>query len=378
MKKYKILALTITLILLASFYMTRCSFSSSCYTMSYYLLENYVSQSYKLNIAIPQSLYEYYLGKDHRQASVQDFAKFVTPYPLKPIADRLWEIYEDPEDFANAVLMIVHQIPYSATGPAKYPIEIIVDNRGDCDLFSYVAASVMKAGGLDVVLLYYEDEAHMNVGVYLPKTPRHSRFPISYVTYNGFPYYIAECTGDNWKEGWRVGECPEELQYANCQVITLENCEKWAPEQVSASYSEMQKSSITLTVSSTFTIQGSTITFTGQLLPKLQNMSVTIYYREGSFSWSALTIVETNADGKFSWVWHANGTGIFQFRASWSGNENYAGADSPILTVTVFSTFFILLFVITLVLICVGIAIILMSPKGLHEIKEPELPKISL
>ncbi|MGQ9642144.1 MAG: hypothetical protein ACUVUF_08550, partial [Candidatus Bathycorpusculaceae bacterium] len=194
------------------------------------------STHYRLNVSVSQSLYEYYLGKSHESNSTSDFAKFVTPYALKPIADSLWEIYTDDEDFANGVLMIVHQIPYKEIASLKYPVETIVEDKGDCDLFSVAVASIMKAGGLDVVLLYYESEAHMNVGVHLSHIPQYVRGQAYYVTHNGVRYYTAECTGGNWETGWRVGECPSELQYANVQIITLESCEQTAPEQVSTSY----------------------------------------------------------------------------------------------------------------------------------------------
>jgi hypothetical protein len=83
---------------------------------------------------------------------------------LKPVADSLSELYTDDEDFANGALMIVHQIPYEETTPAKYPLETMADDKGDCDLFACIAASIMKAGGLNVVLLHYKEEEHMNLG----------------------------------------------------------------------------------------------------------------------------------------------------------------------------------------------------------------------
>ena len=112
--------------------------------------------------------------------STNDFATFVTPYALKPIADCLRGIYSDDEDFANGVLMIVHQIPYEDTSLPKYPVETIVANKGDCALFSYIAASIMKAGGLNVVLFYYESEDHMNIGVGLSHEPNYARGKIDY------------------------------------------------------------------------------------------------------------------------------------------------------------------------------------------------------
>jgi hypothetical protein len=349
---------------------------SNSYTASYHLLENPLSsKQYKLNVVVSQSLYEYYVGKSHKQTSPEDFAKFVTPYALKPIADKLWMIYNNHEDFANGVLMIVHQIPYSVTASAKYPVETIVENCGDCDLFSYIAASIMKAGGLEVILLYYEDQAHMNVGVHLPSPPRYVRTPAYYVVHNGVRYYIAECTGDDWTKGWRVGECPEDLMHATPQIIELENCEEWAPGQVSASYKPLSSSAIFLTASSTFVLQGSTVTLMGQLSPKLQSKSITIYIRVGS-TWNILAFTETDSDGKFTCMWNAQETGICQFRASWSGDEDYAGADSPIVTVTVMSTFFLTLLAVTAVLVCVSILFFLMAAQRHYKVEEPKLPEI--
>ena len=162
---------------------------SPCWAQTYnqsYQLLNHPDGSiyYRLNVAIPQSLYEYYQSQSHRLSTNDDFAKFVTPYALKPIADSLWQIYTDDEDFTNGVLMLVHQIPYAETLPVKYPVETLVENNGDCDLFSYVAASILKAGGLDVVLLYYKTETHMNIGVNLSHEPYDARDKAYYVLYN--------------------------------------------------------------------------------------------------------------------------------------------------------------------------------------------------
>ncbi len=40
--------------------------------------------TYELNITIPQTLYQYYTMQNHALFSGSDFAKFVTPYTLKP------------------------------------------------------------------------------------------------------------------------------------------------------------------------------------------------------------------------------------------------------------------------------------------------------
>jgi hypothetical protein len=349
---------------------------SESHSHSYQLLDkpNGFTQ-YRLNVVVSQSLYEYYREKSHNLNSNNDFAKFVTPHTLRPIADSLWEIYTDDEDFTNGVLMFVHQIPYVETLPVKYPIETIVENEGDCDLFSYIAASILKAGGLDAVLLYYESEAHMNVGVHLSHTPHDARGQAHYITYNGVRYYVAECTGDNWKNGWRVGECSDDLEQASVQVITLENCEHWAPGQVSASYKTLTTSSISLITSSTYVIQGNAITLSGQLSPALQNKTVTIYVKINNSPWTILDVVTTDSNGRFTYVCDAETAGVYYIRAGWSGNSDYAGADSSAQNVIVLSIFFIFLLAVTMVFVCVGAVIFLISRQSRQEEQQPpEIP----
>ncbi|NWF87468.1 Ig-like domain repeat protein [Candidatus Bathyarchaeota archaeon] len=352
---------------------------SQQYSQTYQLLnEPDGSTYYRLNVTAQQSLYDYYVEKTHKLNSNTDFAKFVTPYALQPIANSLATIYTDDEDFTNGVLMIVHQIPYEATGPVKYPVETIVENKGDCDLFSYIAASIIKAYGLDVVLLYYETQAHMNIGVRLSHQPYDAREAAYYVTYNDVRYYVAETTGGDWQNGWRVGECPSKLKNAQVQVITLENSEQWAPGQVSASYNTLASSTLSLTISPTYLIQGSTVTLSGQLTPILQNVTITIYIKVNYSPWIALDTVTTNNEGHFTYIWNTDVAGLCYVRASWSGNDLYAGADSPIQAVTVLSMFFILLLTMTAILVGAGIAIFLTSRQNQPQIPEPQPPEVPM
>jgi hypothetical protein len=337
------------------------------------------STHYRLNVAVQQSLYDYYLQKSHTLNSNDDFAKFVTPYALKPIADKLWEIYTDDEDFTNAVLMIVHQIPYEVTVPPKYPVETLVKNTGDCDIFSYVAASILKAGGLNVVLLYYESQSHMNIAVSLSHAPHDARGQVYYVTVDDTQYYMAELTGGDWEDGWRVGECPDTLKNASVQIITLENSEQSTFGQVSASYQTLASSSISLTISPTFLIQGNVITITGQLSPALQNETIIIYIRVNNNPWTVLDEVNTAYDGNYAYAWSAEAAGMCYIRASWSGNDEYSVADSQIQTVMILSTFFIALLGVTIVLACVGIVVFFLSRQSrsaIQEVQPLETPSV--
>ncbi|MDH5459742.1 MAG: Ig-like domain-containing protein, partial [Candidatus Bathyarchaeota archaeon] len=197
-----------------------------------------------------------------------------------------------------------------------------------------------------------------------------------YVTYNAIQYYVAECTGGNWENGWRVGECPDNLKHASPQIITLENCEQWAPGQVSASYKTLASSTMSLIISSTYVIQRGITTLSGQLSPALQNETVNIYIKINNLPWTVLDTVTTDSEGRFTYVWNVEAAGIYYVRACWSGDNNYAGADSPIQNVTVLSIFFILLLTITIILACVGAVIFLASKRSHEGVQEPQPPEI--
>jgi len=70
--------------------------------LSYQLLDQPEGNiKYKLGVVIPQQLNTYYASENHRLSTANDFAKFITPYALEPVADRLWQIYNNDEDYTN-------------------------------------------------------------------------------------------------------------------------------------------------------------------------------------------------------------------------------------------------------------------------------------
>lgn len=173
---------------------------------------------------------------------------------------------------------------------------------------------------------------------------------------------------------------PDDLKNVPVQVITLENCEQQAPGQVSANYENVGLSTISLTASATFVFQGWSVTLSGQLSPVLQNESITIYGRINSSPWIVLGTATTDSNGMFTYVWTADAAGICYVRASWSGNEDYLGADSPVQTLTIVSTFFILLLTVSVALACIGLAVYLttrQTKQGAFEPQPPQIPEIS-
>jgi hypothetical protein len=340
-------------------------------TITYQLLDQPDGKvTYELNVMIPEYLHEYYVEKSHSLTSTNSFSTFVTPYALQPIADRLWEIYGNEEDFANGVLMIVHQIAYVETTPTKYPVETMVDAQGDCDLFSFIAASIMKAGGLDVVLMYYEEQTHMNIGVHLSSPPQDARDNVCYVTNDGTRYYVAECTGGKWEEGWRVGECPTDLNQVSAEVLTLENMEQVAPGQVSASFTAMNPSVLSLEVAPSISIQNSAITLHGQLNPEMPNENVTLYARVNSSPWTIIGTAITQSNGSFEYLWTAETAGLHTIRAAWSGNDQCTGAISLTRSATIIPLFLTALIGIAIVAAVIGAVAVLMARHTQQETLE--------
>ena len=344
--------------------------------LSYQLLNHPEGNvTYELNVAIPQNLKEYYEGKSTRVTSSSDFSTFVTPYALQPIAERLWEIYDNEEDFTNGVLMVVHQITYVETTPTKYPVNTMADSQGDCDLFSFIAASVIKAGGLDVVLLYYEEQSHMNIGVYLSSVPKDVRDSVYSVTHNDRRYHVAECTGGNWKEGWRVGECPSDLKQVSAEVITLEDVEQMAPGQVSASFTAMEPSTLSLEVSPIISLQNSAIVIGGQLTPQTTTENVTLYANINGAVWKVIGTVRTESNGRFEYIWMAETAGSYSVRAGWSGNTFYTGAMSSEKNVTVLPLFLTALIGVVVIAAIIGVVAGLMAKHGQQQPFEPPVPQ---
>jgi hypothetical protein len=360
--------LAITLILFSTISLA----TAQDYTVSYQLLNHPDGNvTYELNVAIPEYLHNYYVEKSHRLTSSTAFSSFVTPYALQPIADRLWDIYDNEEDFVNGVLMFVHQITYVETAPAKYPAETMVDGQGDCDLFSFIAASIMTAGGLDVVLLYYEEQAHMNIGVNLSSAPQDARDSVYYVTHGNTRYYVAESTGGNWKDGWRVGECPAELKQVSAEVLTLEDAEQVAPGQVSASFTAMEPSALTLEVSPSISIENGAITIRGQLAPEMPNKNVTLYASVNSSPWTVIGTALTQSNGSFEYVWMAETAGLHAIRASWSGNGQYTGAISLTKSATILPLFLTALIGVAVIAAVIGAVAVLMAKHSQQETLEP-------
>ncbi len=74
----------------------------------------------------------------------------------------------DDDRYLELIAAFVQSIPYRTDASIvepKFPIETYVDTEGDCDDKSLLLTGLLAREGYGVALFYFEDEAHMAVGV---------------------------------------------------------------------------------------------------------------------------------------------------------------------------------------------------------------------
>ena len=299
--------------------------------------------SHKLYVSVPPSVCDYFGNLTHKINNDADYAKLITPRAVEPIAECILNktsyLPNHDEQFADAVLSLVHQIPYKVTD-AKYPVETLVQNSADCVGLSLLAAAIMKAGGLDVVLIHYVgiDPGHMNIGVYLPYTPAYHTLlmtPTSF-EYNNKTYWTAEATA---KMDWKVGDQSDSVANAHAEIIPLGNIGSVSPlAMVSARLDfPLGYSSVSIALSEQSLITQNTtraLVVSGLLLPAEPDKNITFFiYHNGACIDCSGNF--TDGDGRFLWLWNFSQTGTYYLIASWCGDSKYAGSDSETLVVFV-------------------------------------------
>ncbi len=104
----------------------------------------------------------------------------------------------------NLALAFVQSIPYASElcEYPRYPLEMLVERKGDCEDAAILAAALLLQMRFDVVLLAFLAEDHMALGIrVIPPTPVEDP-PYAW---NGGAYYYLEATS----VGWEIGEVPK-------------------------------------------------------------------------------------------------------------------------------------------------------------------------
>ena len=139
---------------------------------------------------------------------------------IKDITNKLKKI-SDEENFndldeVNFILKFVQNIDYAYDNKTKgcveywkFPVETLVEKKGDCEDTSVLYASILDALGYDIALLYYswtqgdKKIGHIAVGLNLESAKG------DYIlTIQGVKYYYCETTNKS-----NVGEIPDTPSY---------------------------------------------------------------------------------------------------------------------------------------------------------------------
>jgi transglutaminase-like putative cysteine protease len=162
-----------------------------------------------IDVRISSKTYLYYKLLRYRPPE-NSYADYVRPNDVQHIAQALRREYPSPWEYAEAALRLVQQIsPEEDIDPwdTKYPLETLAEGAGDCEDTSILYASLIRAGGLDAVLIEtpWGEAGHMLTGVALPEPPSSHA---AGVVVGGIAYWFAETTSP----GWRLGELPSQLR----------------------------------------------------------------------------------------------------------------------------------------------------------------------
>jgi len=197
----------------------------------------YDNQDWEVSMSIPTKTYENYLvSLEYRKPLTANArARFVTSEEkvVKDLAAELESLANSKnygsKETINFILSFVQDqrnIKYLLDNETKgceeywrYPVETLVDQKGDCEDTTVLFASIADALGYDVALLLYlwdqdgEDIGHLAGGVHLSDSNGH------YVKdSNGKKYYYCETTTPNFKIG-ELPKDPPELAEDPYQVI---------------------------------------------------------------------------------------------------------------------------------------------------------------
>lgn len=183
---------------------------------------SYKGSTWSLSLSIPDSMHTYY--KSLERPPTSDYSVYVThPYDdeyLKTIITKINFIALDKgfteADKVNLVVAFIQSLPYTSDSVttgfdnyARYPLETLVDNGGDCEDTAILAAAFLNSMGYDVVLLGLPK--HMATGVSI------SNVYGSYYNYNDKKYFYLETTG----EGWSIGQIPDDYKGVDAQIYEL-------------------------------------------------------------------------------------------------------------------------------------------------------------
>jgi hypothetical protein len=187
---------------------------------------SYNSKIWSLELLIPKVTYNYF--KNHERPNTEDYSIYITNTKddsyLTGVSQR-FSLISSQNGFSKAqevnfVASFIQTMPYKfdnvTTGfeeYARYPLETLVDNEGDCECKSILLAQLLTLMGYDVVLI--DLPSHVSVGVYIPNGSG------TYYMYDGVKYLYLESTST----GWTIGSIPDHYNGVSATIRPLKPIE---------------------------------------------------------------------------------------------------------------------------------------------------------
>lgn len=112
----------------------------------------------------------------------------------------------------------------------------------------------------------------------------------------------------------------------NSTLVDIDYTVKSAAVKIVGIPAVKDESTITLNIPSTVKV-GSTVTISGTMSPLKIGAVVKISYKPPGRDWQTLAEVQTDEKGIYRYSWTPNQTGIYTFRAEWSGDAETKGAS---------------------------------------------------
>ena len=182
----------------------------------------YQNRQWSCNLNIPVELYRYYQGRAHQS---DDMVQFVlSDYDRSCVRSLVASFreggnqagYSDHDNMRN-VISFVQSLRYVTDMESKrtqeyarFPVETLVDGKGDCEDLAILAAAILHEMGYKVLLVILPE--HMALAVDCGDLTERT-----YYTYNGSKYYFLEVTNS----GWNIGQIPNDFRNCEAKLVPL-------------------------------------------------------------------------------------------------------------------------------------------------------------
>jgi len=142
----------------------------------------YRTEDYTFKVPVNTSIYRAANTSENKQMIIDDkgfrlfYQQMVADTAMEPFyRDILKEVQKlrykggktlTDDEYLEMIVSFVQQIPYDNTsGGVRYPIEVIYDQKGDCDEKSILLTGLLSREGYDVGLLLFPSLKHATAGI---------------------------------------------------------------------------------------------------------------------------------------------------------------------------------------------------------------------